>query len=90
MIKKRKETEDINLEALGFPPNSVIYINENLCPYFRQIWGKCRKLKAAGQLKYVWTVNGIVRIKRDDSSSALKIEHITELFNMFPDFNFDE
>ena len=88
LVNVRKETENIDLERLGFPSETKIYINENLCPYFRKIWTKCRKLKAEGEIKYVWTTNGLVKIRKDDTSAMYKIEHENDLTELFPNFEF--
>lgn len=89
LVANKKNIKKDDLIALGFPEESSLYINENLCPAYRSLWGKCRKLKKAGTIKYVWTTKGTVRIRRDDNSSQHKIEHISDLTCLFPDFDFN-
>ena len=79
---------EIDFSSLGFPEGATIFINENLCPKYRSLWGKCRKLKASREIKYVWTKNGTVKIRKDDSSSVHKIEHEKDLYELFPQFDF--
>ena len=86
LLDNRKK--EVDLENLGFPKDAKAYFNENLCPYYRHLWFKCRRLKQAGIVKYVWSGNGIVRIRRDDNSPAVKILHNDDLLEHFPDFHF--
>ena len=46
---------------------SKIYIHENLCPRFRSIFEDCEKMKAEGEIKKLWTFNGIVNFKKSDN-----------------------
>ena len=86
---KMKRKDEVNLERIGFPKGMKIFFNDNLCPYYRNLWYKCRHLKQAGLVKYVWTSNGIVKVRRDENSPALKIVHNDDLSDHFPDFNFE-
>lgn len=78
----------VNLESIGFPEGGNIFFNDNLCPYYKQLWYNCRRLKKAGLLTYVWSNNGIVKIKRDDNSPTIKMLHNDDLIEEFPDFAF--
>ena len=86
LIENRKN--EVNFENLGLPQRKKLYFNENLCPYFHSIWVKCRLLKRAGLVKYVWTANGIPKIRRDDNSPQIKVTDENILYDLFPDFNF--
>lgn len=88
LIEKRKSTVDVS--SLGIPEGTKLYFNENLCRYYNDIWFKCRKLKKSNLIKYVWTNNGVVKIKRDESSPSLKITHLTDIFQLFPEFDFSQ
>ena len=90
IISVRKESANINNNVVGFPENTEIFINENLCPYYRGIFGKCRKLKKNNKMKYLWTVIGEIRVRRDDTSTAIKVTHDDVLYDNFPDFNFNQ
>ena len=76
------------MTTLDFPSETKIYVNDSLCPYYRGIWGKCRKLLANCDIKYLWTANGNVLIRRGENSQAVSILHDEDLYSEFPDFDF--
>lgn len=89
VLAKKKKTQDIDFTTLGFPEEVKPFISENLCPNYRFLWGKCRLLKKTGKVRYVWTMKGFVKIRRDDSSPIYVIESMSELKSIFPDFDFE-
>ena len=48
-----------------------------------------RKLKRSGLVHACFTIDGIVRIKKSENSISLKVFHMKNLRELFPDFNFD-
>ena len=43
-IFNRKKLKDVDKTKLKFPEETRIFINDSLCPYYRGIYGKCKKL----------------------------------------------
>jgi len=80
----------VDTTRLGYPMNTNIYWSENLCPYFKSIVYECRKLKKAFLIQYVWTKSGVIKLRRDDASSIIRISHMDDLRVNFPNFNFSE
>ena len=48
-----------------------------------------RKLKWSGLVHACFTIPGIVLIKKSENSKPLKVFHLENLHELFPDFNFD-
>ena len=48
-----------------------------------------RKIKRSGLVHACFTVDDIVRIKKSENSKPLKVFHMKNLRELFPDFNFD-
>lgn len=68
-----------------------IYVNENLCPYYRFLWFKCRLLHKKGQIHSYWTYNGQIRtLINEADDNFIIIQHMSQLKDLFPNFNFDE
>ena len=82
--------DKFDLTNLSFPNKSSLYFNDNLCPYYKHLAFMCRKLKLAKIVKFVWSDNGTVKLKRDESSRTLKITHLNDLLFNFPDFDFSD
>ena len=84
-LREKKIKEKLNkLKITG-----NIYINPNLCPYMRFIWGKCKKLYDEKLINRFWIYNGYVYIAQDEESDKVKITHLDDLVFIFPGYNFD-
>lgn len=81
--------KNIKFDSLGFK-HDHIYINENLCKTYRDIWYKCRKLHKSGKLYKYGISNGFVTIKLNAGSQWMKVKHSAILFRLFPEFSFFE
>ena len=88
LMLKRKSIHTV-IEEIGFPPGTEIYLNDNLCPYYRDLWFKARKLKKAKIVQFVWSSNGIVKVRRNITSPIIKVTHLVDLTSNFNDFDFN-
>ena len=63
-----------------------LYIHENLCPRLRSIYEECDKIRRDGDIRKLWTYNGIVNIKKTENSNERpqKISHENDLHTLFP------
>ena len=62
ILKVKKELKHLDQSKLSFSEGTKISINKSLCPYYRGIWNKCKKLRANQKLHQFCTINGTVRI----------------------------
>ena len=44
VLRKNKKLKNIDGSKFDFNAGVKLYINESLCPYYRGLWGKCKKL----------------------------------------------
>ena len=49
ILSVKRQLKGLDSSALDMPEGTKIFVNENLCPYDRGIWSKCKKIK--GQTK---------------------------------------
>ena len=89
MKTKSGKLKNIESNVLGFPHKNL-YINENLCREYKNLWFQARKLHTAKLINRYQTSNGVVCIKLSENSQWLKLKHITELITLFPEFDFFE
>ena len=54
----KKELKSLDSTDLDFPENTKIFMNESLCPYYRGIWNKCKKLRAIQKIRQFYTISG--------------------------------
>ena len=53
ILRVKKELKSLDPTELDFPENTNIFINESLCPYYRGIWNKCKKLRAILKTSFI-------------------------------------
>ena len=46
-----------------------LFIVENLCPIYKSLFEKCKKLKKEKRIKHLWTYNGVINIKYTDENN---------------------
>ena len=87
--KKDLNTDDVKekLNDLGVGDN--IFINANLCPYNKYLWGKCKRLFDNKLISRFWVYNGYLHIAEKEDDDPIRIDHFTKLEEKFPRFNFD-
>ena len=89
ILKVKKDLQLLDPTKLSFTEGTKIFINKSLCPYYRGIWNKCKKLRANQKLHQFYTINGIVRVKLEENGPPKSITHILDLVNLFPDIEID-
>ena len=60
--------------------NSKIYINESLTNYRKRLFGRIKEYKRKNGVKYLWTINGKILLKANESSA-------TEAFTTHEEFD---
>ena len=69
--------------------HSKTYLNNNLCPYNKFLWGKCKQLHSAKLIDKFWVYNGHIFINDNpNESKGTKVNHFNELKQSFPGFDF--
>ena len=87
--KKLKDNNDVKnkLKSIGIANN--VFINNNLCPYNKMLWGKCKRLLDANMISRFWVFNGSIYFAISDDDSGIKIDHLRKLQSHFPNFDFN-
>ena len=88
VLRNRKKLKTVEMSSLDFPEETKIFANESLCPYYRGIWAKCRKLLNDGLIKHLWTYNGTVTIRKRENDDRIAISHDDDLVCLFPNYEF--
>ena len=89
ILRVKKDLKHLDPTKLCFTEGTKIFINERLCPYYRGIWNKCKKLRANQKLHQFYTINGIVHVKLEENGPPKSITHMLDLVNLFPDIEID-
>jgi predicted RNase H-like nuclease (RuvC/YqgF family) len=67
--KNRLNTKDIGITGEAKP----IYINEHLTPHNKQLLKKCKEIAKNKEYQFVWSKNGRIFIRQNDTAPALQI-----------------
>ena len=85
----KRQLKGLDPPAVDLPGGTKIFINESFCPYYRGIWNKCKKLRDKQKVYQYYTINGLIRLRTEESGQAKTITHMADLQNLFPDIEID-
>ena len=77
-----KKLKDMDKNKLSFDAKGKLYINESLCPAFRKIHWKSKKLYDGKLIDSFWTHNGTPKIKIGEITHVLS--HESDIDKLFP------
>lgn len=67
--KKAKDLPDLELDS-----EARVYISENLTPYKKKLFGDVNKIKKRRKWKFIWTYNGRIFLKEDESTQTFTFD----------------
>ena len=85
-VKNNNRSKTRSLDLREFGSDKELYINDNLCPYYKLLAYKCRALKRINLIDSVNVQDGLIKILI--RGRFYIINHETELMNMFPKIDF--
>ena len=85
----RKSLKDVDLSDVNPKlKDSKIFINDNLCPYYKGLFGKYRLLHLDGLIHSYWSWKGAIFYNLTERGKKIKVSHDQDLFNNFQNFDF--
>ena len=83
--KDQKHLQKLKMEDVDLPGINKLFINRNLCPYYKVLWSKSKKLLNLVK-NHVFFISGeTVKIRINESSPPLRVTHVDDFGNYFPD-----
>ena len=76
--------KDLTAGDLDLPQGTKIFVNQSLCPYYRILWSKAKRLQSMGKINNFFISGGTVKVKIDENSKPLAITHLDDLAINFP------
>ena len=67
-------------------PNSKLYINNNLCPFYANLRFNCKLLFDDKLIFRFWSFGGVINICIKDGDARIKIRHPNDLVDLFPTY----
>ena len=79
----KKKLSQVKKKYIFNPNNNPIFISKNLARMSESLVYQGRKLKHNNLVNACYTRDGVVTIKSNEHSKAIKIHHIRDLFKQF-------
>ena len=87
ILKVKKDVRDLNKDDLDLPRGTRIYVNQSLCPFYRILWSKAKRLQNTGSIDNFYISSGTIKIKVTENSSPITITHLDDFQIDFPDID---
>ena len=84
MFQAKKDLKYLTAYDFDLPGATKIFVNQSLCPYYRILWSKTKRLQSMGKINNFFTSGGTVKVKIDENSKPLAITHLDDLAINFP------
>ena len=78
ILMVKRQLKGLDLSGVELSEGTKIFINESLCPYYRGIWNKCKKLRAKQKVYQYYTINGLICLRIEESGQAKTITHMVD------------
>ena len=87
VLAVKKDLCKFKMEDVGLSGQNKLFTNENLCPYYKVLWSKSKKLHSLGKINSFFITGDIIKIKVSENSLPLSITHVDDLGKYFPDID---
>ena len=84
VLSVKKDLKNLDMIDIGLPEKCKVFVNQSLCPYYKLLWPKSKKLHSIGKIHNFFISNGTIKIKRNEGSSSLAITHDSDFEKYFP------
>ena len=78
ILKNRKKLAGYNFSDIGVDSQRV-FINENLTSFTKDLFYKANKLKREHGWKYIWTINGNIKLRQNEGCSVISVKDTNDL-----------
>lgn len=82
ILRRKKKLRTLSDEEKRKLNCQKVYINESLCPKYRQLLGKCNALFKKGKCVGFYTINGKIKVKINEDETKI-ISHNVDLVEQF-------
>ena len=80
-----KKPDQSGYEGTDLPEGTQIFINQSLCPYYKSLWSKSKKLCSLEKIYSFFILNSTIKIKLQENRNAKSIAESSHFDKFFPD-----
>ena len=81
----KKDLGKLDMKEVDLPEGTQVYINQSLCPYYKSLWSKSKKLRTLGKIHSFLISNSTIKLKLQENSVPVAITHNSDFQKYFPD-----
>ena len=81
----KKDLQELKIEDVDLTRSNKLFINRCLCPCYKVLWSKSKKLHNLDKIHNFFISGDTVKIKINESSAPLPVTHVDDFGNYFPD-----
>ena len=81
----KKDLKKLTMEDLELPGNSKLFINRSLCPYYKMLRSKSKKLHSLSKIHIFFISGDTIKIRVNENSLLLSIINVDDFGKHFPD-----
>ena len=85
VMSVKRDLRKVKLEDIGLRGSNSIFVNPSLCPYYRMLWSKSKRLLDLGKINNFFVSSGKIKIRLQENSKPLAITHVEDFKKYFPD-----
>ena len=80
----KKDLGKLDMKEVDLPEGTQVYINQSLCPYYKSLWSKSKKLRTLGKIHSFFISNSTIKLKLQENSVPVAITHNSDFQKYFP------
>ena len=81
----RKDLKHLKMQEVGLPGIRSIFISTRLCPYYRMLWSKCKRLHDLGKISNFYISSGTIKVKISENRNPISITYTQYIVEYFPE-----
>ena len=85
IMSVKKDLKHLKMQEVGLPGNRSIFVNTSLflCPYYRMLWSKCKRLHDLGKISNFYISSGTIKVKISENRNPISITHTQDFVKYF-------
>ena len=83
ILQPKKKIKSVNITKVHLPQESLVFVNQSLCSYYKYLWSFCIRLHSKKLIRSFWISNGNVSLKVRENTPVMLVSHVSDLEKHF-------
>lgn len=81
----KRDLSKLDMKEVDLPEGTQVFVNQSLCPYYKSLWSKSKKLLSLGKIHSFFVSNSTIKLKLQENGEPVAITHSSDFRKYFPD-----